>query len=227
MSETPKKLFRIEHVRAGWDVLDEARHREIMAALDDLKLCSDRSIVHLAESESAEAEKLKSELRDIHQAILRTKRDIATIHDGSLKDRPGSHIADELAAIVGSTESATQAILQAAEEIDRAAADLAASPSGERQAEAAKDIQDQIVAIFETCNFQDLTGQRVTKVIDTFRFIEERVAQMMEIWGGLENLGAEAARTLDGPGETPPLNGPTPAGTPGVVSQNDIDAMFD
>lgn len=227
MSETPKKLYRIERVRTSSDAVEEARHREIMAALDDLRRCSDRSLVQLAETETAESNRLKSELRDIHQAILRTKQDIAAIHDGCLRDRPVLHVADELAAIVGSTESATQAILQAAEEIDRAASDLAASPGGERQAEAVKDIQDGIVAIFETCNFQDLTGQRVTKVIDTFRFIEERVAQMMEICGGLEHVGAGTARELNGSSGAPAMSGPAPEGAPGVVSQNDIDAMFD
>ena len=73
----------------------------------------------------------------------------------------GARASRELAAIVGSTEQATQSILQAAEEIDQAANTLSASVKGSHEQGLAHDIQDRVVQIFEACNFQDLTGQRV------------------------------------------------------------------
>jgi len=79
----------------------------------------------------------------------------------------------ELAAIVGSTEQATQSILQAAEEIDQAANALSASVKGSHDQGLAHDVQDRVVQIFEACNFQDLTGQRVSHVLETLKFVEE------------------------------------------------------
>ena len=56
------------------------------------------------------------------------------------------------------------------------------------QPAAAVDIQDKVIQIFEACNFQDLTGQRITKVVSTLRFVEDRIMQMMDIWGGIETF---------------------------------------
>ena len=78
--------------------------------------------------------------------------------------------------------------------------------------------------MFEACNFQDITGQRISKVVKTLQFIEERVNKMIEIWGeegftdvkqDQEERDAEAAL----------LNGPQLANQ--GVSQADIDKLFD
>jgi len=44
------------------------------------------------------------------------------------------------------------------------------------------------VQVFESCNFQDLTGQRISKVVATLKFIETHIIKMMDIWGGIEVL---------------------------------------
>ena len=94
----------------------------------------------------------------------------------------------ELHAIVGGTEQATQSILQAAEEIDQAANTLTASVKGSHDQGLAHDIQDRVVQIFEACNFQDLTGQRVAHVMATLKFVEEHVARLLTIWHGIEQF---------------------------------------
>jgi chemotaxis protein CheZ len=38
------------------------------------------------------------------------------------------------------------------------------------------------VQVFESCNFQDLTGQRISKVVATLKFIETHIIKMMDIW---------------------------------------------
>jgi chemotaxis regulatin CheY-phosphate phosphatase CheZ len=43
-------------------------------------------------------------------------------------------------------------------------------------------MNEAVVKIFEACNFQDLTGQRITKVVRALSFIEERVEAMMGVW---------------------------------------------
>jgi chemotaxis protein CheZ len=76
--------------------------------------------------------------------------------------------------------------------------------------------------IFEACNFQDLSGQRIAKVMAMLQFIDERIARMMEIWGG-----AEAFKHLAAAGSEPNLlHGPKLAGDSGHVTQDDIDAIL-
>ncbi|RMF05696.1 MAG: hypothetical protein D6773_04985, partial [Alphaproteobacteria bacterium] len=89
-------------------------------------------------------------------------------------------------------------------------------------------IQELVVQIFEACNFQDLTGQRITKVVRAFQFIEERVTRMMEIWGGIESF--KEIEVVDPPkrdGDAALLNGPALETDEDVASQDDIDALFD
>ena len=70
------------------------------------------------------------------------------------------------------SEAATQKILAAAEDIDQAAANLAAVLKDGIARGLAQDIRDRVVQIFEACNFQDLTSQRVTKVMTALKDID-------------------------------------------------------
>jgi chemotaxis protein CheZ len=91
----------------------------------------------------------------------------------------------------------------------------------------ASDIQDHVIKIFESCNFQDLTGQRITKVVSTLKFIETHIIRMMEIWGGIDAFKdyAPTARS-ERDGDAKLLNGPKLDDDPGHASQDDIDALF-
>jgi chemotaxis protein CheZ len=131
----------------------------------------------------------------------------------------------ELAAIVGGTERATQSILQAAEEIDQTANTLSASIKDGHDQGLAHDIRDRVVQIFEACNFQDLTGQRVAHVLETLQFVEEHVARLLAIWHAIEQFtpvvfGEEAV------GDRRFLNGPKLDDDPGHSTQDDIDGIF-
>ncbi len=95
-------------------------------------------------------------------------------------------MADRLDAIVESTAQATDRILAAMEEIDGFVAQLRAhlEPSG------IDSLCDGIVAkameAVEACSFQDLTGQRITKVVGSMKFVEKRVNAMAELCGRQE-----------------------------------------
>ena len=78
-----------------------------------------------------------------------------------------TRIADELDAVTAGTAQATQKILAAAEEIDQLADNLSAALKGRLEQELAQDIADSVLRIFEACNFQDMIGQRVAKVMKT------------------------------------------------------------
>src|SRR5437868_15253833 len=115
--------------------------------------------------------KLKVELDLIHDAINRTKREIATLHGKSFDGQEMAKVNGELGAVVGGTEQATQQILEAVEAIDQAATALSKNISADQQKLLSDDIQERVVAIFEACNCQDLTGQRISKVMTTIKFI--------------------------------------------------------
>ena len=122
-----------------------------------------------------QCEKLKVELDLIHDAINRTKREIATLHGKSFDGQEMAKVNGELGAVVGGTEHATQQILEAVEAIDQAATALSKNISPDQQKLLSEEIQERVVAIFEACNFQDLTGQRISKVMSTMKFIEKHI----------------------------------------------------
>jgi chemotaxis protein CheZ len=171
--------------------------------------------------------KLKSETDNIHRAITRTMQELASLHFGAFGSEGQGRASRELDAVVDSTERATQQILEAAESIDEAANTLSASLKREQEQALTSDIRDQVVRIFEACNFQDLSGQRITKVLATLTFVEHRVARMLEIWGGRDVINGHAPATpAEREAESKLTSGPKLKGDSGHVSQQEIDAMF-
>lgn len=215
------------------DVDVSRRHGEIMDAFASLRDLMEPthavsySLLEEHRKDLQEALRLKVELDAISEAIQRTKTEIATLHYAGAQGREMARVTDELGAIVLGTESATNAILAAAERIDELSGNLAARVTGEDR-EFAREIGDHVIGIFEACNFQDITGQRISKVVNAMRFVDERVRQMISIWGGLESF--KEVKTLEDPeriGDRALLNGPALNADDGITSQNDIDALFD
>jgi chemotaxis protein CheZ len=175
-----------------------------------------------------QCEKLKVELDLIHDAISRTKREIAVLHGKSFNGEEMAKVNGELGAVVGGTEQATQQILEATEAIDQAATALSKNTSPDQQKLLSEEIQERVVSIFEACNFQDLTGQRISKVMATMKFIENHINVMMDIWGGVDAIKSHAPAIADSrEGDARLLNGPKTEGDVGHASQDDIDALFD
>src|SRR5580693_713132 len=251
-----RKRFRIEQaVDGNMPILEGAgeelgpMHHEIMAELRAIRAQMGSARVSAAasaleDSSSREAadlramldsyraqieqcEKLKIELDLIHDAITRTKREIATLHGKSFNGEEMAKVNGELGAVVGGTEEATQQILEAAEAIDNAAAALSKVNTPDQQKLLSEEIQERVVSIFEACNFQDLTGQRISKVMTTMKFIENHIVVMMDIWGGVDAIRAHAPAIVDTrEGDARLLNGPKLDGDDGHASQDDIDALF-
>jgi len=207
------------------------RHAELMrgmaaihAALEPNSGAS-KALLDQIRTDLREALKLKEELDAIAGSIQRTKQEIATLHSRT----PGGQVTsvtDELGAVVCGTEAATNSILAAAEEIDEITGALAPRLT-DADAEMAQRISDKVITIFEACNFQDITGQRISKVVNSMKFIEERVTQMAHIWGGLESFSdVEAFQVPEREGDEALLNGPALDGDPMRTSQDDIDALF-
>src|ERR1700688_1276639 len=201
------------------ETIGESVNREVAEA---------HSLLETYRAQIEQCEKLKIELDLIHDAISRTKREIAVLHSKSFNGEEMARVNGELGAVVGGTEEATQQILEAAEAIDNAATALAKVTSPDQQKILSEEIQERVVSIFEACNFQDLTGQRIKKVMNTMKFIENHITIMMDIWGGVDAIKAHAPPIVDlREGDARLLNGPKQADDVGHASQDDIDALFD
>lgn len=200
-----RKVFRIEQLVGGSRDVPRQLHSEHDAAQG--------------------APAIGHELAALRDAIVRNKRELSTvINDGS--ERRMSRAAGELGAAVEGMETATQKILASAEAIDECARTLTSALSDDYHHGLAQDVQDHVVRVYEACNFQDLAGQRIGKVIATLIAVEDQLATMIERYHG----SGEADRPAAGANRSAAgnlINGPRLDGDTGHVSQQDIDAMFD
>lgn len=243
MGQAQQKAFRIEASMHGGatrsashgsipSVLGAGDTATILSAIAELKdliepaAQIDQSAIDNFHREMAEIKRLEAEMSAIRAAIQQTKTEIATLHHSGFQGKQLGKVTDELDAVVMGTEQATEVILSSAETIEDRVGNLSAKLNGDDQG-MANDAAEAVMAIFEACNFQDITGQRITKVVRTMRFIEDRIDSMMEIWGGMESFAE--VETLDvGPkGDAALLNGPAMEEDVNVANQDDIDALFD
>jgi chemotaxis protein CheZ len=161
---------------------------ETMESSVEREVAEARALLETYRAQIEQCEKLKVELDLIHDAINRTKREIAVLHGKSFNGEEMAKVNGELGAVVGGTEEATQQILEATEAIDQAASALGKVSSPDQQKILSEEILERVVSIFEACNFQDLTGQRISKVMTTMKFIENHITVMMDIWGGVDAI---------------------------------------
>ncbi len=175
-----------------------------------------------------EFDDLKDQLVAMAECIDDVKDNLAMIAADDSNRLPS--VMNELDAVIAATETATNAILESAENIEKYTHELAASFDDEKRSELVDKIQNETTNLMISCNFQDLTGQRITKIIKAFSFLEERVNAIMELWGR-DEIAERIAGVIDNIQETDTredshlLNGPQTNGP--AVSQDDIDALFD
>jgi chemotaxis regulatin CheY-phosphate phosphatase CheZ len=217
IARTPRgRAFLREHtLRAQTGIAAEVR--TLVAELRDLWRQQSEA-TNLANRISV----LRHELQDMGASISHARREIAAIKPvgDAGKDRILS-ATNELDAILVSTEHASSEILGAAERIVEA---LGRLRGGARPADAAVDeIEAEVMTIFTACSFQDLTGQRTTKVINVLRYIEQRIGALIELWGVASDdaAGAPAERTDRRP-DAHLLNGPSADG----IDQDAVDRLM-
>ena len=122
---------------------------------------------------------------------------------------------DELEEIVTEAMNATNTIMDAAEKVEEVA-------NGLSDDEAADKMRQEATRIYEACGFQDITGQRITKIVRTLQSIEKRVNALAAVCGAeINGMAPPPAPKKDGDGL---LNGP--AMPSGAKTQDEIDALF-
>ena len=208
-----------ETERGRWFLTEYARRnrhsdtRQVLEAIEKLQ----NSMAGRASASPSES--IRSTIFDMSRAIARTKAEIAAIKPS--EDSLGK-IGDatvELDAIVSTTEQATSEILAAAENVQEIAWTL-------REQGLDAGVCDQLDALmtqtYTACSFQDLTGQRIRKIVNVLNFLEARVEAMNLIWGKHET----PAETAEPPSmEASLLNGPA---LPGMgLEQPSVDELID
>jgi chemotaxis protein CheZ len=177
----------------------------------------------LAEAESLEA---RVEIAQMVRMIGRAKLEIAAIKHPAENDDRMQLAASELDAIVVATETSTQDILAASEQIETYVRKITGlHPDDEELATLGDQIANEIIKIFEACNFQDITGQRTNKVIKTIRFIEEKILALINIWGVDAFLELPASGQPSIEGDDALMNGPQLENQ--GITQDEINALFD
>ncbi|MGB8274496.1 MAG: protein phosphatase CheZ [Alphaproteobacteria bacterium] len=206
------------------------RHAEVMAAFeamrDHLRHLPAAPAAPIAAPEGLDVGTLKKELQQLRNAISETKREIAALrHPAAPSSDRLVTATDELDAVVKATESATHTILETAESLEEVVQRVAQSSPDTFVAKSMDDMKEMIVRMYEACNFQDVTGQRINKVVNTMRYVEEHVNTMISIFG------TDAFQEIEVPTPAKPadkdkalLEGPQLPEN--AVSQDDIDKLF-
>ncbi len=204
-------------------VVVQADNSEMIAAIQALGTKLDRFLT----VDHTQIEQIQLEISDIAGRIKATKVEMAALRHPLANEDKFQEASEQLSAVVRATEGATNAIIGAAEEIEDIVSEVRSQLPEGYQNSRLKDLNDLTLRIFEACNFQDLTGQRITKVVQALSFIEQRIDSMMSVWNQKEfealPLPPSIAKTDSGLA----LHGPAEESSNSRVSQADIDALFD
>ena len=164
---------------------------------------------------------LTQELKDMAASISKTQDELKNLKsDDQEGGKKLDEATNELDEIVKATANATDTILDCSERIQNAVSNIETNDENKVYI---NNINNEVTKIFESCSFQDITGQRITKVVNALRYIENRVNEMLRIWDN--DAVAPKSQSLDDIREDAHLlNGPQSEGQ--GVKQEDIDKLF-
>ena len=161
--------------------------------------------------------KVYRELREIAGYIESMRTEIGALQVNDLKESRIPSAGQELGAIVAATEAATDTIMTCAEAL------MGADASDPVAYKALVD--EKMMIIFEACSFQDITGQRITKVVRTLKHIEGKIDALLAVFGADFTTGAPPLAAPSALEEDDLLNGPA-LPSAATNTQADIDAIL-
>ncbi len=153
---------------------------------------------------------LLAEVEDLARTIASTRSELQRLDAGPFIAGHIPAATDELDAVVAHTASATDVILEACEMLETASANGAPID--------AELVGRATTSIYEACSFQDITGQRIKKVVGTLKAIEQKVGEILKVFGQGKEIAevSVSVETL--------TNGPQLPGR--AMVQSDIDALL-
>lgn len=168
---------------------------------------------------------LRDELDGLLRYLQRVQTEIASIDRPADEEHDFGSMGDQLDAIVQATETATNTIMEAMEKNDEIVQKIREKVKDPDVGALLDQINNNSGDVFEACSFQDITGQRVNKVVKSVTYVEQRVNALIDVMGrdSIESIDvvAETEKTED----EKLLEGPQLEGK--GLSQDDIDSLFD
>lgn len=158
---------------------------------------------------------MHKEIRRLSQYITGAKNEIFAMSSQDKREAALMDASQHLDEVIKATEKATHIIMDAADAIQTAAAGIGGAKE--------QQIMTATNRIYETCNFQDITGQRITRVIKLLTHIDERIAKLNALFSTREDESTRGT-AYDAMGERHLLNGPQLAAN--AASQQEIDQLL-
>ncbi|MBI5164033.1 MAG: protein phosphatase CheZ [Magnetospirillum sp.] len=175
---------------------------------------------------------LKRELLGLFGHLQKIRKELAALNPPGAPDHFGS-MSEQLDQIIAATEGATNTIMESVEGIDSLMGEARALSSDPALNKVFDQVTDRVNAVFEACSFQDITGQRVTKVVSSLKFVEEKINSVILTWGREELTKVvveikeekdEYKRFLHGP--QMPGQGIDQKAVDSILAQTEIDKLF-
>lgn len=178
---------------------------------------------------------LYQEIGELAKFINTAKKELQEVQTSQIADKEIPNATTQLDAIIQMTEAATGRIMDECDRLGMFHADLrerllAMDPPLDPNAMAGVDdglseAEASITKIYEACNFQDITGQRIQKVVRALQEIERQVLRMVVVFGLIQNEDTlDEATKEELQQDVALLEGPQLAGQ--GLEQDDIDALL-
>jgi len=162
---------------------------------------------------------ITAELKGLLDYIGAAKSELIGMQPKSLSHRDIPDAGDQLTAIISATEGAASTIMDAADSV----AEIAEQLDGETSAK----LEAISTELFQASSFQDLTGQRITKIARTLDQLEQRLSSLAVAIGD-DYIAPDEKLDVDEQGvalnSEDLLHGPQLEGEGN--SQDDIDAIL-
>ena len=206
----------------GRQIADLRARQGDSVRVDDVMELVDALLDAMQRGRARTMRRVQADVGDVARLLREALNDVAALRPDAVTQEHLPAANEELDAVVKATADATHTIMDAAEALEAMQSELA-PPLAER-------VADETTRIFEACAFQDITGQRVGKVVHVLGEVDARVTALVAAFGGANERDEKSAGTPSiggGDGQSTDddlLNGPQLPGA--AKSQAEIDALL-
>ena len=173
--------------------------------------------------ETLDSQRLSENLEALFSYVQRVRTEIASLNQSGDGEDKFATMGEQLDGVVEATKDASDSIMEAIEKNNEAVTKLKESIKDPELIELLDNIENCNNAVFEACAFQDITGQRVTKIVKSVSYVEDRVNALREIWGD-DELDKVELSVVQSTEDEKLLHGPQSKAV--AISQDEIDKLF-
>lgn len=175
-------------------------------------------IAKVAESEDTQSTTIYTQLSEVKNIIDKAKEEIGSARPADITDTHIPSATDELDAVIEATAEATGSIMDACEVIEEKAESIGSDGGNQ--------ICMEVTKIYEACSFQDITGQRISKVVGALKDIEMKVNALLDVIGNkMPGFDDDTSKVSSSDrSDAALLNGPQLPGS--AITQDDIDKLL-